>query len=329
MPGAEKGLVFLRHTMKKKRLNILVTGGAGYLGSVMVPALLAEGHAVTVVDSFIYRQNSLLDCCGHEGFEVVRGDVRDESVIKQALKSADYILPLAALVGAPLCARDTIGAVTVNRDAVGLIAASASKQQRIIIPISNSGYGVGKKGKHCTEETPLNPISLYGRTKVEAEKIVMDRGNVISLRLATVFGASPRMRMDLLVNDFTYRAVKDRFVVIFEGHFKRNYIHVRDVARAFIHSMDCFDTMKDQAYNVGLSNANLSKLELCEKIKEQIPAFVYLESPVGEDTDKRDYIVSNEKIERSGFTPRYSLADGIRELVKAYRILNNSIYSNV
>ena len=182
---------------------------------------------------------------------------------------------------------------------------------------------------YCTEETPLKPISLYGKAKVEAEKIVLDKGNSISFRLATVFGMSPRMRIDLLVNDFTYRAVKDRFVVIFEGHFKRNYVHIRDVARAFIHAVDNFDTMKNEPYNVGLSDANLSKLELCVKIKEQVPDFVYLESPVGEDPDKRDYIVSNEKIEKTGFKPIYSLEMGIKELIKGYRIITNSRYSNV
>lgn len=309
--------------------NVLITGGGGYLGSVMVPELLRLGHRVTVLDSFIFGQNSLLDCCINENFNVVRGDARDENSLKLLLKDADYIFPLAALVGAPLCGRDSVGTVTINRDAVASIARLASKEQRIIYPCTNSGYGIGEKGQYCTEETPLKPISLYGRMKVEGEKLLLDRGNAVSLRLATVFGMSPRMRIDLLVNDFTYRAVKDRFVIVFEGHFKRNYIHIRDVARAFMHAMENFDRMKNEPYNVGLSDANLSKLELCAKIKEHVPDFVYLEAPIGEDPDKRDYIVSNEKIERTGFKPAYSLDMGIGELIKGYRIITNSKYSNV
>ncbi len=311
------------------KASVLVTGGAGYIGSVLVPELLRAGCKVTVLDSFMYRQNSLLECTAFENFDVVRGDARDENTLKELLPKVDYIIPLAALVGAPLCNRDKIGAVSINRDAVASIAKLASKEQRIIIPITNSGYGIGQKGIYCTEESPLNPITLYGKVKMEAEKIVLDRGNSISFRLATVFGMSPRMRIDLLVNDFTYRAVRDKCVVVFEGHFKRNYVHVRDVARAFMHAMDNFDKMKNQAYNVGLSEANLSKLELCEKIKEQVKDFVFLESPVGEDPDKRDYIVSNEKIEKAGFKTAYSLEMGIKELIKGYRILCNNAYGNV
>lgn len=309
--------------------NILITGGAGYLGSILVPELLQLGHNVTVLDSFIFAQNSLLACCADNNFDVVCGDARDENILNNLMKKADYIIPLAALVGAPLCSRDKIGTVTTNRDAVASIAKLASKEQRIMYPCTNSGYGVGEQGIYCTEETPLNPISLYGKAKVEAEKILLERGNAISFRLATVFGMAPRMRIDLLVNDFTYRAVKDRFVVVFEGHFKRNYIHIRDVARAFIHGMDKFESMKDQSYNVGLSDANLSKLELCAKIREQVPDFVVLEAPIGEDPDKRDYIVSNEKIERTGFKPAHSLEMGIKELIKGYKIITNSKYSNV
>ena len=309
--------------------KILVTGGAGYLGSVLVPELLKLGHKVTVLDNFMFGQNSLLECCIYENLDVVRGDARDEDVLKPLLKNADFIIPLAALVGAPLCNRDKVGAKSIIRDAIVSLTKLISNEQRIVIPTTNSGYGVGQKGVYCTEETPLNPITLYGKLKVEAEGIVLDKGNSISFRLATVFGMSPRMRIDLLVNDFTYRAVKDRFVVIFEGHFKRNYIHIRDVVRAFIHAIDTFDTMKNEPYNIGLSDANLSKLELCAKIKEQVPDFVYLESPVGEDPDKRDYIVSNEKIEKTGFKPIFSLEMGIKELIKGYRIITNSRYSNV
>ena len=309
--------------------NILVTGGAGYLGSILVPELLRGGHKVTVLDNFMFGQNSLLECCADEDFDAVRGDAREEAVLKPLLEGADYIIPLAALVGAPLCGRDKVGTITTNRDAIASIAKLASREQKIIYPCTNSGYGIGQKGIYCSEETPLKPISLYGKAKVEAEQILLNRGNSISLRLATVFGMSPRMRIDLLVNDFTYRAVKDRFVIVFEGHFKRNYIHVRDVARAFIHAMNNFDAMKNEPYNVGLSDANLSKLELCARIKEQVSDFVYLEATIGEDPDKRDYIVSNEKIEGTGFKPKHSIEMGIRELIKGYTIIANSKYSNV
>jgi nucleoside-diphosphate-sugar epimerase len=310
------------------KYNILVTGGAGYLGSVLVPNLLELEHKVTVLDNFMYRQNSLMDCCGQENFNVVSGDTRDSRLLADLSKDKDIIIPLAALVGAPLCERDRVGAETTNRDAIKTLTEVTSRQQCIIIPITNSGYGVGQKDIYCTEETPLNPVSFYGKTKVEAEKIVMQRGNCISLRLATVFGVSPRMRIDLLVNDFTYRAVKDRVVVVFEGHFKRNYIHVRDVARAFIHALDHFDSMKNEVYNVGLSDANLSKIELCREIKKQLPHFIYIEEAIGKDPDKRDYIVSNAKIEAAGFKPAFSLQDGIKELIKGYTILNNSLYGN-
>jgi nucleoside-diphosphate-sugar epimerase len=309
--------------------KILVTGGSGYLGATLVPELLSLGNEVTVLDNFMFAQNSLLECCSNPNFKVERGDCRDEQTMKKLVKDIDIIIPLAALVGVPLCNRDEIGTITTNRDAIGILVKLLSKEQRIIMPVTNSGYGVGQKGIYCTEETPLNPISTYGKTKVEAEKFVLDRGNGISLRLATVFGMSPRMRIDLLVNDFTYRAVKDRFIVIFEGHFKRNYIHVKDVTNAFIHSINNFETMKNQPYNVGLSEANLSKLELCERIKKHLPEFVYMESEVGKDPDKRDYIVSNEKIEKTGFKPQNSLDMGIKELIKGYTIINNNKFSNV
>lgn len=309
--------------------KILVTGGAGYLGSVMVPELLKKGYEVTVLDNYMFGQTTLADLSYLDSFDVVRGDARDEGLLKKLVKDKDIIIPLAALVGAPLCNRDAIGTVTTNRDAIKTLTEVTAKSQKILMPITNSGYGVGQSGIYCTEETPLNPISTYGKTKVEAEEFILERGNAISFRLATVFGMGPRMRLDLLVNDFVYRAVKDRFIVIFEGHFKRNYIHIRDVARAFMHGIDNFDSMKDEAYNVGLSDANLSKLELCEKIKEQLPDFVIMEAPIGEDPDKRDYIVSNEKIEKTGFQPAVSLEDGIKELIKGYRIINNSKFSNV
>lgn len=311
------------------KYNILVTGGAGYLGSILVPELLKLGHNVTVLDSFIFGQNSLADVCFMDNFNVVRGDVRNETLLKQLTKNIDIVIPLAALVGAPLCNRDEIGTLTINRDAIATLSKVLSKNQRILMPVTNSGYGIGQDGVYCTEETPLNPISTYGKTKVEAEKIILERENSISFRLATVFGMSPRMRLDLLVNDFTYRAFNDGFIVIFEGHFKRNYIHIRDVARAFIHGIENFDKMKGEAYNVGLSDANLSKLELCTKIKEHIPKFTIMEAEIGKDPDQRNYIVSNDKIEATGFKPMYSLDMGIKELIKGYTIINNSKFSNV
>ena len=309
--------------------RVLVTGGAGYIGSTLVPALLAEGHKVTVLDNFMYQQNSLLDCCSYEGLSVIRGDCRDEKILRSAMRDQDVIIPLAAVVGAPLCKEDQTAARSTNLDAIKLLLSLRSREQRILFPNTNSGYGVGENGKQCTEESPLRPLTLYGQTKVEAEKAILEEGNAIVFRLATVFGTSPRMRIDLLVNEFVYRAVTDRAIVVFEGHFKRNYVHVRDVAAAFMHGIARFETMKDQPYNLGLDDANLSKLELCAKIKEYVPGFVYPEAPIGEDPDKRDYIVSNQKLLKTGFQPRHSLDMGIRELIKGYTILRNSRYSNV
>jgi len=310
-------------------MKILVSGGAGYLGSVLVPELLRQGHEVTVVDNFMFKQNSLVDCCTYENFSIVRGDCRDESLMAKLLKNQDIIIPLAALVGEPLCSSNVTATTTTNFDASKLLVKLCSKNQWILYPTTNSGYGIGEKGKYCTEETPLRPISLYGRMKTESEKLFLNRGNTITFRLATVFGMSPRMRIDLLVNDFTYRALTDRALIIFEGHFKRNYIHIRDVARAFIHGIQNFEKMKNEPYNLGLDDANLSKIELCQAIQKHLPYFVYLEAPVGEDPDKRDYIVSNAKILSTGFKPKFSIDLGIKELIKGFTILRNSIYSNV
>jgi nucleoside-diphosphate-sugar epimerase len=310
-------------------MKILVTGGAGYIGSILVPKLLEEKHAVIVVDNFMYNQTSLLDSCNKKDLTIIRGDTRDKKLISKYLKKVDAIFPMACIVGAPACDKDPLTAKSTNFDAIKMILEKRNKDQIIIFPTTNSGYGIGKKGIFCTEETPLNPISFYGRLKVDIEKEILKAGNSITLRLATVFGISPRMRLDLLVNDFTYRAVNDRFIVLFESHFKRNYIHIRDVAKTFVHCLNNFDKMKDEPYNVGLSNANLSKWELCEEIKKFVPDFYFVNAKVGKDPDKRDYIVCNKKIESTGFKPDYSLQDGIKELIKGYQIIKKSSYANI
>jgi len=309
--------------------NILVTGGAGYLGSTMVPDLLAAGHKVTVVDNFMFKQASLNHVCHHPGFSVVKGDIRIESTMAPLIAKADVVIPLAALVGAPLCTLDPVGATTTNHDAISLMLRLVSREQRILMPTTNSAYGTGDENNFCTEESPLRPISLYAKEKVEVEKELMQRENAISFRLATVFGMSPRMRTDLLVNDFTYRAVHDRFVVLFESSFKRNYIHVRDVSRVFQHGLANFDKMKGQIYNVGLSDANVSKKELCEHIQKQLPQFVFIDAPVGKDPDQRNYVVSNAKLEATGFRTSMSLDAGITELIKGFTMIKNSLYGNV
>jgi nucleoside-diphosphate-sugar epimerase len=309
--------------------NILVTGGGGYLGSTLVPQLLAVGHRVTVLDSFMFKQTSLNHVCFHPNFKVVRGDIRVESTMTPLLKEADIVIPLAALVGAPMCNADPVGAKTVNHDAIAMMLSKMSSNQRILMPTTNSAYGTGDDNNFCTEESPLRPISIYAREKVAVEQLLMQRENAISFRLATVFGMSPRMRIDLLVNDFTYRAVHDRFVVLFEGNFKRNYIHVRDVARVFMHGISHFDSMRGQIYNVGLTEANVSKRELCEHIRKEVPDFVFLDAPVGKDPDQRNYIVSNAKLEKTGFLPEMSLSAGISELIKGFTMIRNSAHGNV
>ena len=309
--------------------DILITGGAGYIGSVLVPELLLREHNVTVLDSFLYRQASLIDCCKYKNFTVVNGDARDEETLKRVIYGKDFIFPLAALVGFPVCDKDKTAATTTNLGAVESIIKLREKGQKIIFPCTNSGYGLGQGQNYCTEESPIDPISLYGKTKMAAEKAVLEAGDSLTFRFATLFGASPRMRTDLLVNDFVYRAVFDRTAVIFEGHFMRNYLHVRDAARAFMFAMENFDKMQGRQYNCGLSDANLSKIELCEKIKEHIPQFMYIEAPVGTDPDKRNYLVSNARVESIGYKPAYTLDDGIEELIKVYSIIKNSFYGNV
>ncbi len=309
--------------------NILITGGAGYIGSIFVPELINLGHNVTVIDNFCFKQTSLNHLCNHKNFSVINGDVRDRNLISNLLKSNDIIFPLAALVGAPLCKKKPEEAKSVNCDSIINMLKDLSKDQQVIMPTTNSAYGTGDENNLCDENSPLKPISQYASDKVEVEKELMSRENSISLRLATVFGMSPRMRLDLLVNDFTYRAVYDGALVLFEGHFKRNYIHVRDVSRAFIHALNNFSSMKNNVFNIGLSDANLSKIELCEEIKKVIKNFYFIEAGNQKDPDQRNYIVSNEKIEKTNFSPSYKLPEGIKELVKGYRMIKNSIYGNI
>jgi len=310
-------------------LNITITGGAGYIGSILTAYLLEKGERVTVVDTYHYNQTTLVEHCHNPKFTLIVGDARDKRVIHEAIEHADIIIPLAAVVGAPASDRDKIGAHSLNYEAVELINKLRMPDQAVLYPTTNSGYGVGQDGIMCDENAPMNPLSLYARDKVAAEKLLLDTGNVITFRLATVFGFSPRMRLDLLVNDFTYRAVHDGFIVLFEHGFKRNYIHVRDVARVFYYGIKGFDVMKNNAYNVGLSNANLSKLELCEKIKEVVPRFVIKTDEYTKDLDQRNYIVSNAKIEATGYRPMYELGSGIIELVKGFRALRNNKFTNV
>jgi nucleoside-diphosphate-sugar epimerase len=309
-------------------MRILVTGGAGYIGSVLVPALLADGHDVTVVDSFMYGQTSLLDCCVYPKLRIERGDARDERLMSPLIARSDAILPLACLTGAPICDKDPWEARSVNYEAVKMVADRLSSQQLLVFPCTNSGYGVGEEGIHCDETTPLRPVSLYGRLKVEIEKYLLDRGNCVTFRLATLFGTSPRMRLDLLVNDFVYRAIVDKVVVLFEAHFKRNYLHVRDGARAFQHALANYDGMKGRPYNVGLSDANLSKAELCEAIKAHIPSFTYMVAELGKDPDQRNYIVSNARIEATGFQTTVGLDAGIQDLIRGYQVIRRMEYAN-
>lgn len=310
-------------------MKILVTGAAGYLGSVLCEHLLDAGHEVHALDSLYWGVPSLFHLAANPKFAFTHGDARDESLVASALKDADAIIPLAALVGAPACDRDPLFATSVNLDAVKLLLRLRSRSQLVVYPTTNSGYGTQTGEVYCTEDTPLEPISLYGRTKVDAEKAVLDAGHSVTLRLATVFGMSPRMRLDLLVNHFTYAALTDRYLVIFEKDFKRNYIHIRDVADGFLHVLANAAAMNGRPYNLGLDDANLSKKELAEKIQSFVPGFYVHYAEVGSDPDKRNYIVSNERLRQAGFAAKRSLDDGIRELIKGYRMLGRGQFKNV
>ena len=301
--------------------KILITGGAGYLGSTLTEVLLSKGYKVTVLDSLVYKQLSLTSFCHNKNFKLVVGDVRDYQLLSDLVEANDIIIPLAAIVGMPACKKDPDLTVAINYQQIDDIIAYMRSSQKLLVPNTNSQYG--SSDTIITEESPFNPLSLYAQTKCDAEKAVLDSGNGISLRLATVFGVSYRQRMDLLVNDFTYRAFTDEFLVLFESHFLRNYVHVRDVAKAFIHLIENYQTCNNNAFNVGLTSANMSKLQLAQKIKEYVPNLVIIEEQFKEDFDKRNYIVSNEKLEKTGWFCDYSLDAGIQELLSAYKMINN------
>lgn len=309
--------------------KVLITGGAGYIGSVLTPILLQKGYEVVVVDNLFYHQVSLLPLASYKNFRFINGDALDEKLIKQEVAKADIIIPLAAFVGAPLCKKNAKLARMINFEAIKMASDFASKEQIFLYPNTNSGYGIGAKDAMCDENSPLNPISEYGKDKVEAELYLLEKGNCVTFRLATVFGVSARMRLDLLVNDFTYRAYKDKFIVLFEEHFRRNYIHVRDVAKGFIHGIENYDKMKGEAYNMGLSSANLTKRQLAETIKKFIPDFYIHSASIGEDPDKRDYLVSNAKLEATGWMPDVSLEEGICELLRAFSMMKVNAFANV
>lgn len=309
--------------------NILVTGGAGYIGSKLVPSLLNKNYKVTVLDNFMYKQTSLAGFVREPNLELIHGDIRDGGLVERLVRKADIVIPLAAIVGAPACSRDPIQSSSINKTATIEMFKMVSKHQQLIMPTTNSAYGTGGENNYCDENSSLNPLSLYARDKVVVEKELMEFENATSFRLATVFGISPRMRLDLLVNNFAFRAVTDGFVIVFEGHFKRNYIHLLDVVQAFEMAIENPNKFKSNIFNVGLSSANISKLELCEEIQKIIPNFVFKEAELGKDPDQRNYIVSNEKIEKLGFRPLISLHDGLRELVNNIKMFDSKPYTNL
>jgi nucleoside-diphosphate-sugar epimerase len=310
--------------------RVLVTGGLGYLGSVLCEHLLDAGFQVTALDNLMYGagQQGLFHLCALPAFDFIKGDVRDEAVMRPAIKNADVIIHLAAIVGASACDRDPHLATTVNLEAVRLLNRLRSPQQLVIYPNTNSGYGATDGAAYCTEDTPLQPISLYGRTKVEAEMHLLDSPNVLTFRLATVFGMSPRMRLDLLVNHFTYVALTEGYIVIFEKDFKRNYVHVRDVADCMLHGIANAADMTGKPYNLGLDSANLSKEELARKVQHYVPNFYVHFAAIGQDPDKRNYVVSSQRLRDAGFTAKRSLDHGIQELLKGYRMMGRGLFKN-
>jgi nucleoside-diphosphate-sugar epimerase len=312
--------------MKNKR--ILITGGAGYIGSVLTTFLLNKKYKVTVIDNLTYKNFPLSHLLANKNFKFINEDVRIKKKLKKILKDFDIIIPLAALVGAPLCEKKKKLATEINLNVIKFIVKNLSFKQQIIFPTTNSGYGIGEISKYCTENSILRPVSHYGKTKMLAEKIVMQHKNFISFRLATVFGCSYRMRTDLLVNNFVYTALKKKTINLFEASFRRNFIHVHDVCRAFYFAILNFRRMKNQVYNLGLSSANINKKDLALKIKKQVKKLKLNFLKNRKDPDKRDYYVSNKKIEKLGFKAVYNLDDGIKELIQYFRLNNHNIKNN-
>ena len=310
--------------------NILVTGGAGYIGNVLIRNLLKKDFKVTVFDNFYYNQfNSILDLVSSKNLNIIENDVRNTKDLLNQVKLNDIVIPLAGIVGAPACSRNEKLATEVNTVQIKEISKNLSKDQIVILPVTNSGYGIGKEGIYCDEKSALNPISHYGKTKVEAEKYIVDKNNFVSMRLATVFGVSGRMRTDLLVNNFVYKAYNEKSLILFESHFKRNYIHIQDISDAIIKILSDFNNFKNEIYNVGINEANLSKKELAHKIKNHLPDLEISEDEFAQDPDKRNYIVSNDKIYNKGWKPTKTLDDGIEELIKCYRFFKNKNSSNI
>jgi nucleoside-diphosphate-sugar epimerase len=309
--------------------NIFITGGAGYIGSKLVEALLFKNYKVTVLDNLIYKQTSLAHLISNNNLKLVIGDVQDKVLVDKLISTSDVIIPLAAIVGAPACAKDPIKASSINNESTSWLIDRVSQTQQILMPTTNSAYGSGDDENYCDENSPLKPLSLYAKDKVIVEKKLMEKGNATSFRLATVFGISPRMRLDLLVNNFVYRALTDKFIILFEGHFKRNYVHVTDVVEAFIFGIENPNLVKNEIFNFGLSEANISKQQLCERIKAQLPEFTFLDAPLGKDPDQRNYIVSNKKIESLGMKAKITLDEGIAELIKGLGMFTTAPYTNI
>lgn len=308
--------------------RVLVTGAAGYIGSILCEHLLDAGHKVTALDKLIYDQAPLFHLCADSSFEFVKGDVRDRELMEELIEGQDVLIPLAAIVGAPACDRDPELARSVNLEAIRMLDKIRDPEQLVLFPTTNSGYGTKSGETYCTEETPLEPISLYGQVKVQAEKELLESENTITLRLATVFGMSPRMRLDLLVNDFVHEAVERGYLIVYEKDFKRDYVHIRDVADCFLHCIENAEDMVGRPYNVGLDDANLSKEELAETIKEHVPKFEIIYSDIYSDPDKRNYIVSNERLRKAGFEAKRSIDEGIQELLKGYRMMGPGPFRN-
>ena len=309
--------------------KILITGGAGYIGSMLCTRLLSLGHQVTVIDLLKYDKGSLNHLYFNKNFKLIVDDVRKKSLIKKFVKQNDYIIPLAALVGAPLCEKYKKDAISTNLGTIKTLCEIVTKKNKIIYLTTNSGYGIGEKDKYCDENSPLNPISLYGRTKCDGEDLVRARTkNHVCFRLATVFGHSYRMRSDLLVNNFVNTTVKKKKLTLFEPHFRRNFIHVRDVVNAIVFTMKNFNKLKNDVYNLGLSSANISKIMLAKKIQKQYKKLKIKIVTNRKDPDKRDYFVSNRKVEKKGFKASISLDEGISELIQIFTNDKNKVINN-